>query len=143
MAGRVSTFDITQVICLFGPVVLQGFADDEVVVVEDDEEQEKVVEGVDGDLVRVPRAGKSATITVRLMHGSPASIQLREWKTRFPRGPLDQAPFVIKDLNNLRTHQSNIAWITSMPRPSFGADAPTEEWKFKLASYEEFNLVQL
>lgn len=135
MAGRVTTFDIAQVVANFGPIFLQGFADGDFITIEYDQDQETTVSGGDGDVVRVPNKSKLATATVRLLRGSPAALQLRQWRAAFV-SPFDQAPFVVKDIGGLLVHGSNSAWIAGDPPVSLGTEAPVEEWQFKLAFFE-------
>lgn len=140
MAGRVDVYDLTQVLCSFGPVQLRGFADGDVVSLEYDEERETAVAGGDGDVVRVRRASRLATATVRLQRGSPAALQLRQLlQSLLP--PLDQFPFKIDDIAGLTTYLSPNSWCTGSPAPTFSQDAPVEEWTFKLPKLESFTLV--
>lgn len=140
MAGRVTVYDLSQVIATFGPIFLQGFAEGDAISIEFDSPQEETKAGADGDNVRVISASKLATATVRLQRGSPAAAQLRAWKASF-RPPLDQAPFIINDTSALLVHQSMQSWIGTVPAPVFSADAPVEEWVFKLGALETVSLL--
>jgi hypothetical protein len=134
MSGNVTLYDIAQVVTTFGPIPLVGFADGEMIRIEYDQDQETSVSGGDGDVVRVPNKSRKATATVRLLRGSPAAAALRVWRSTMPP-PLDQAPFVVKDVAGLLTHGSLVAWISAEPPVSLGTEAPIEEWKFTLASF--------
>lgn len=142
MSGRVTVYDLQQVVAVFATIYLQGFADGDVISVAFDEPQETKKAGASGDVVRVRNASRMATATVRLQRGSVAAAQLRLWVQQFgPLAPLDQAPFIITDVAAGLIHQSLQAWVEASPPPVFSADAPVEEWVFGLAKLETETLV--
>lgn len=139
MPVLVTTFDLSQVIATFGPILLQGFAEGDAIVIEKDAADETSPTGADGSIVRVKSQNRKATATVRLGRGSPAAAQFRLWRAT-TKAPLDQQPFRIKDLAAGLEYISLQSWISNEPSPSFSADAPVEEWEITLAELKTLPL---
>lgn len=145
MTGRVTTYDPARVLASIGPVMLSGFADGEAITVERAADDETAVAGVDGDVTRVKSAARLATVTVRLMGGSPANVGLRAMRAL--ANPLvpsaDQGAFMLKDLNTGVMLVADTAWVSQEPLPSLSQEAPVMEWKLTCAFLRSVPIVTL
>ena len=129
----VRTYDPSHVSMFYGPIQVQGFAQDAAIAVEHDEDDWSLVVGVDGEGTRSKTSNRSATITVSLMQSSPVNDLLsaeRELDNNTPGGTGGKA-LLIKDNSGTTIFAAETAWIQKAPAAELSREATTREWIFR------------
>ena len=132
----VKTFDPTTVSMFYGPIEMQGYAQDAAISCEHDEDDWSLVTGVDGEGTRSKTSQASATITVSLMQSSAVNLLLsasRELDINTDGG-LGGFPLLIKDGSGTTVLAAETAWIQKAPTAELGREATTREWVFRTDS---------
>jgi len=129
----VRTYDPSYVSMFYGPIQMQGFAQDSAIGVEHDEDDWTLVVGVDGEGTRSKTSNRSATITVSLMQSSEVNDLLsaqRLLDINTPGGTGGQ-PIIIKDNNGTTLFACETAWIQKPPAAELNREATGREWVFR------------
>jgi hypothetical protein len=129
----VKTYDPSNVTMFYGPIQMQGFAQDAAISVEHDEDDWTLVVGVDGEGTRSKTSNRSATITVSLMQSSLVNALLdaeRELDALTPGGT-GGLPILIKDLSGATLLAAESAWIQKPPTVELNRESTTREWVFR------------
>lgn len=129
----VKTYDPSQVAMFFGPIEMQGFAQDAAITVEHDEDDWTLVVGVDGEGTRSKTSNRSATVTVALMQSSATNALLsaaRVLDQETPGGTGGKA-LLIKDNSGTTLFSATTAWIQKPPTAELNREATTREWVFR------------
>lgn len=129
----VKSYDPSNVSMFYGPIPMQGFAQDAAISVEHDEDDWTLVVGVDGEGTRSKTSNASATITVSLMQSSAVNSLLSAERTldnSAPGGTGGQ-PLIIKDNSGTTLLSAESCWIQKPPTAEFNREATTREWTFR------------
>jgi hypothetical protein len=129
--GGTKHFDPDQVQTLFVGVPLEGFAEDSMIDWEWDVEAFKLVRGVDGQITRSKVLGRTATVTVHLMHSSRSNAYLTGIHTQdlLSPGGAGVGPFLIRDGNGASLFATDEAWIINFPNGGYGSQTTPRDWK--------------
>lgn len=129
----VKTYDPSHVSMFYGPIEMQGFAQDAAISVEHDEDDWTLVVGVDGEGTRSRTSNKSATITVSLMQSSTVNALLSAQRTLDNNTPGGTGgfPILIKDNSGTTVLSCESAWIQKAPTAELNREATTREWIFR------------
>lgn len=132
----IKSYDPSDVSMFYGPIEMQGFAQDAAISMEHDEDDWTHVVGVDGEGTRSKTSITSATVTVSLMQSSAVNVLLsaeRQLDISTPGGT-GGLPVLIKDNSGTTILSAESAWIQKPPTAEFNREASTREWVFKLDS---------
>jgi len=129
----VRNYDPANVSMFFGPIEVNGFAQDAAISVEHDEDDWSLVVGVDGEGTRSKTSNASGTITVSLMQSSPANDLLSAHRTldKNTPGGIGGVPLLIKDNSGTSIYAAETAWIQKAPTAELNREASTREWVFR------------
>ncbi len=127
------TYDPSHVSMFYGPIELQGFAQDAAITIEHDEDDWSLQVGVDGEGTRSKTSNKSATITASLMQSSVVNALLsaeRELDINTPGGTGGH-PLIVKDNSGTSLFACETAWIQKPPTAELNREATAREWVFR------------
>lgn len=132
----VKSYDPSNVSMFYGPIEMQGFAQDAAITVEHDEDDWTLVKGVDGEGTRSKTSNDSATVTVALMQSSAVNVLLSASRTldKNTPGGIGGFPLLIKDNSGTTLFSAESCWIQKAPTAELNREATTREWIFRTDS---------
>jgi Protein of unknown function (DUF3277) len=129
--GAPRQFDFKRHIIMFGPLVLNNFADgDDVCSVKFATDPYELIIGADGIGTRVRSNDNSATMEIKLAYTSKMNDALTaalDTDLATPNGD-GILPFAIKDLNGTTLHMAQSAWIAKRPEDAIGKKPGPRTW---------------
>jgi hypothetical protein len=144
MAGikRIATYNPCEVDIIYGPLLLDGFAEGEFITVDQDEDTFSRVVGSNGEACDSLNANDSTTVTVKLMGTSKSNPRLSALHTLdIQTGGRSPQALLIKD------RSGNTLWATPNARIwkpgalSFDKQAKMVEWPIKTGGQPPTNLI--
>jgi len=139
-AQKVYNSDEVEVI--FGPVIMEGYADGEFLTIEQESDDIDDVVGTDGEVAVSRTNDRRATATVKLLQTSNtndllSAIHLLGLNSPGMAGGIH--PFVVKDRNGRTLIEGANAWIKKAPDRSFDKTATSCEWVIRIAQIARFD----
>lgn len=125
------SYDIGQVVVVFGDLHLAGYAEDDCVNVEYDEDQFSLKVGADGEGCRSKNNNQSATVRVKLLGSSSSNDALSAVAIADRLTNAGLKPLVVRDASGTSLHAAEQAYIQRMPASPFGKEIGDREWVFR------------
>lgn len=122
------TYDIKNVTCIFGTVILRGYADGSAITVEPEENVFNTVVGSDGETTRSRTNNDNYKATVKLMQTSGAHADLQAQTLRNSALTGTTFPFKLIDGHTGETIDCAEAYVEKLPTVEYGRDASEREW---------------
>lgn len=119
-----------DVTLIYGPVRVDEFGDGDKISIAYRSAMSELVVGTDGDYDYSKMNDRSATVTIRTMHTSPANDQLLAIANLMLETGQGEYPIFIDDANGKRTHEALDAVIENIPNFAYGSSSPQIEWVF-------------
>jgi hypothetical protein len=138
MADTVKTYDPKAVICTFGGIALQGFANGTFLVAQRDEDLFTKSVGADGSVERAKSNNKAGNCVFTLQQTSPSNDVLSGFALADELRNEGVKPLLIKDLSGRTLLFAASAWIRKTANASFGKEVETREWTIDCASMDMF-----
>lgn len=130
--GAVRDVDPDKQFCAVGVFKIDGFADGEGVIVDQEGNRYDDVVGIDGEVTRIKKKDKRATITIRLHEGSPANLILSKI-CKLDEAGLGVGPFLAKGAGS-SVYSGAKCWISKEPRAVPVSDGvQVKEWTLRVA----------
>lgn len=132
-----TTYGIDQLAIVFGPVVVDGYAEGVAVTIETSMERFAKYVGGDGTVVRVKKMDGSTKVTIRCHQGSATNAQLSAIHAGDVAAPNGAGvlPLGIYDGSGSSVYTTPYAWIVGPPQTvSFGTDVEVREWVIDTAT---------
>jgi len=132
--NRLFTYAPDEVILVFGPVILGGFAEGTFVNWEYNEDFFNLIVGVDGESARGKSNNNSCRVTATLMQTSAANDLLTAIMALDILSPNGDGinPLLLKDNNGRTLQTAESAWIVKPPATSFNRSPDANrEWVFE------------
>lgn len=133
----VTTYDPSQLVITFGPVLMSGYADADVTV-ERNEDAFTLKVGLDGKGTRTKNANRSGKVTIPLMQSSLCNDLLSGIAQLDEKAGAGVYPLLVKDLSGRTLHAAQTAWIQKQPASAFGKEAGPREWILETDNLESF-----
>lgn len=142
MAGtpNFTPFDLSEVSFIFGPVIIDGFAEGDACTIEPDAPFYTKYVGADGKVSRAASNNKCTKVTVRLAQTSFANDQfsaLLNTDINAPNGA-GVVPLAINDGGGRSLYAAAAAWISEAPASTFGNEIREREWIIECGVTEMF-----
>lgn len=135
------TYDIKNVTCIFGGVIMRGFADGSAITVEPDENVFNVVVGSDGETTRSRTNNDNYKATIKLMQTSGAHSDLQAQTLRNSALTGTTFPFTLVDGHTGEQISCAQAFVEKLPTTEFGRDASEREWVICLPAAKFENVI--
>lgn len=132
------SYDPKNVKLVFGPVLVEGFAEGSFVNVEYNEDQFTLQVGSDGESSRSKRNNNSARLTVQLMPGAAANAALSAILSADKAAGAGIFPVALTDLSTGTTFAGANAWLVRDPGYDFQTEAQPREWIIETDNLESF-----
>ena len=126
-----ATYDPSQIVVTLGGNVLTGFGPEQFLSVKRDEASFTDEAGVDGEVVRVRKHDKRATVELTLMQSSSSNDVLAASLEVDETIGSGVGAFMVKDLNGTTLLSSANAWVSKQPDGDFGKDATARVWTIR------------
>lgn len=138
--SNTTTYDFDQVSCIFGPVILDGFADGDAITIEPDAPFFTKYVGADGKVTRAKTLNRCTKVTIRLAQSSSANDQLSAILNADLLAPNGAGivPFALTDRSGRSVFAAEHCWISEAPSASFTNDVGTREWILECGRTELF-----
>lgn len=119
-----------EVVIIFGPIIVTGFADGTFLSVEFNEDAFTLQVGTDGEGTRSKSNNESGRATFTLMQSSDSNDLLSALHGVDKSTPSGDGivPLLIKDLQGTSLHSAETAWIVKGPTNEYGREAGPREW---------------
>lgn len=125
------TYDPSQVIVTWGPIIFEGFTDDgDAISAEHDEDHATKKVGLQGEVARAINLNRTGGASFRLMATSMTNnkLSLAAIQDRLDRSAV--YPLTIKDLSGATVFFTSQAWIKKTPAITFSKEIAVREWPF-------------
>lgn len=124
-------YDPKNVKLVFGPVLVEGFAEGSFVNVEYNADFFTLQVGSDGESSRSKSNNNSARLTVQLMPGAAANIGLGAALAADKAIGAGVFPLALTDLSTGSTFIAENAWVVRDPGYDYQTEAQPREWVFE------------
>lgn len=118
---------------MFGPLIVDSFADDTFIEVERDEDGFTTYTGALGDVCRTRNLNRTGKITVTLMASAPINSRLAAMATIDEDDATEVYPIQMVDTSGTLVCDGPEGWIMKQPKIERGKDAGTVQWVFAVA----------
>lgn len=138
--SKVKTYDPKKVTVIFGPVIMQGFAEGTFINVETQGDGITAIVGCDQEIVRnISPDSILKQITITLLQTSDSNDELSVLHDLDMKTGQGMYPLAIKDLSGRSVMMSDQAWITKKPNWQRGKTASDGnlEWQFLAVGADE------
>ena len=135
-----SEVDLSQVSFIFGPVIIDGFAEGDACTIEPDAPHFTKYVGADGKVTRAKSLNRCTKLTVRLAQSSAANDQfsvLLNADVLAPNGA-GVVPLAIIDRAGRSVFAAAHAWISESPSVAFSNEVREREWVIECGVTEQF-----
>jgi hypothetical protein len=122
------SYNLNAVSCVVGGALISGAAEDGLVEIEFDDDAWTLTKGADGTAVRSKTNDRSATVTIRLMPGSPSNLVLQAIFAADELSGLGAVPFALRDPSSNDTFTSAGLWVQKLPGRNFTREVTSSEW---------------
>lgn len=130
--GATRDVDIDKQFCSIGVFKMEGFADGEGVIIEQEGNRYDDVVGIDGEVTRIKKKDKRATVTIRLHEGSPSNLALSKL-CKLDEAGVGIGPFLGKGAGS-SIYSAAKCWISKEPRVVPVSDTvQVKEWTIRCA----------
>lgn len=130
------TYDPKAVTVVVGGKLIDGFgADTFVTVTRDDDDWQKMI-GVDGTGARAKTNNTAGSISITLLHTSPANSLLMALVTADQQSATGAVPVLIRDTNGSTLCFAASAWVKKMPDVSFQKNVNERTWTLDSCNVE-------
>lgn len=133
------TYDPSQVIVTWGPIIFSGFTDDgDAISAEHDEDHATKKVGLDGEVARAMNMNRCGGATIRLMATSMTNngLSLAAAQDRLDRSAV--YPLTVKDLSGETLFFTSRAWIKKTPAITYAKEIAVREWPFDCGQIDTF-----
>ncbi len=133
------TYDPSQVIVIWGPIIFSGLTDDgDAITAEHDEDHATKKVGLGGEVARAMNMNRCGGVSVRLMATSMTNDELSAAAAvdRLDRSAV--FPLTIKDLSGLTVFFTKSAWIKKIPQLTYAKEIGVREWPFDCGQIDTF-----
>ncbi len=134
----ITNYFIDQVIVSFGPIDINGYANDTFVEIEREEDGWTTYVGALGDVCRTQNLNRSGKITLTLMATAPVNDLLAAIAQEDEDFGIDYHPMSVKDLSGNMRASGEDAWIVKRPKIERGKESGTVQWVFMVAKLNLF-----
>lgn len=133
---KVKVFDPGNTTIIWGPVLFDGFGQDDMVTITQEEDDTSDEAGVDGEVTIVKSNDTRTTVEVVLAQTSDTNGQLSTIRNIGLKSPSMEGailPMVIKDLNGETAVEGDNTWISKPPDRTLGKTPNSITWTFRMA----------
>lgn len=124
-------YDPKQVICMFGPTLIDGYAPDTFIEIEFNNPRYATQVGATGKGIRSKRNDRSAKIRIMLLPGSPSNLPFQAAMAADEASNAGSLPLKITDIGTGRGWISAGAWVNLEPGASMQAEAQMQVWELE------------
>ena len=121
-------YSFNAVFVYFGGQLLTEFADGDSVTVELDDDDNTATAGSHGSAMVAEKHNNLATVTFRLMQGSPLNGYLWDLRNVGRLSGLKAYPLAIRDLNGEALITADQCWIQKPPTVTLATEPGEREW---------------
>jgi hypothetical protein len=130
MAAQTKQYDPGQVVVVYGPVIITGFAEDTFITAKRDEQVFTKKIGADGESTRVRNRNKGGQVELTLMASSQANKLLQALLDADELAGAGVQELIIKDLSGESLAVAAQAWICAHPEMGMAKDVGERVWLF-------------
>lgn len=135
---QVFEFALTDVICTWGSLIIDGAGDGNMIVVKYDNPLVAEHEGGQGDVTVLLNRSKKGTATITLGQASPANNYFAAAVLAQKNGSLVRKPLTVVHTKGTSKAFARTAYVREAPEMGFGMDHNNREWVLGLADLELF-----
>ena len=124
----VLTYDPNKVTLVVGGKLISGYAEDTFITASRDEDMWQKIIGVDGVGSRAKTNNYAGSLTVTLLHTSPANNILQALATADEQSNAGAVPLQMRDNQGATLITAVTAWVKKLPDIEYGKGVGTRAW---------------
>lgn len=127
-------YSLDDVYMFVDSILITEYSDGDAIEIEYDEDDTTEIQGTHGSVVVSERPNNVASVTMRLMQGSPTNGFMWELRKRKRGSGVVSFPFMVRDNRGELLVSSAQAWIKKPSALGMGTEAGNREWALKLGN---------